>query len=293
MNPEPCRTSTALLVGCGYLGLRVGMLFLEKGWKVIATTTTSSRLRELEAKGFEPSLLDLARCEESPVWLSRHDAVVVAVAPGRGGDARLAFHDGPVACARRIAAAEPERLRRFVIVSSIGVYSERGGAWVDESSAADPPEERLRWLRKGEDEILDLARTHRFPAVVLRLSGIYGPGRSPVSWLSRAEMLARISASRGDAFLNWVRVEDCARAVLLAVEKGRSGEIYNITDDEPVRRRDFYGLAARIAGVAPPVFADTGDDLGKRCLARKAREELGFIPEFRTYREGLEGLNEG
>lgn len=299
-----------LVIGCGYLGKRLGALLVAEGARVTATTTSPERLEELRDAGLEPALLDLAGPAESEVWRQRYDGgVVYAVAPGRGGDARLAFHDGPLDCARRLMAASPLFPRRFVLVSSTGVYGESDGGWVDEETPAEPTDERLRWLVAAEAELRRLAAAEGFPAVIVRLGGIYGHGRSPAGWLLRPEMRERMTKGRGDAFMNWVRVEDAARATALALRRGRPGEIYVIADGEPVRRADFYGLAARRAGIELPPFAAEGGtstggrtdgepgaarrtagDLGKRVRIDKARRELGFTPRYPSYREGLADL---
>jgi nucleoside-diphosphate-sugar epimerase len=279
----------ALLMGCGYLNTRVGALLLERGYRVMATTRTPSRLDELAALGFEPVILDLARPDESSVWDLRPAAVVYAVAPGRRGDAQVAFGDGPQECARRILAGGRPLPRRLVFISSTGLFTEDHGGWVDEESPAEPPEERLQCLRATEDALSDQARREGLPAVILRLGGIYGPGRTPTEWLRREAMREKMARGRGDAFMNWVRVEDAAAATVLAIDKGRLGEVYVITDGNPVRRAEFYGEAARLAGLKLPPFAGEGG-LGKRCRIDKARRELDFEPRYPSYREGLQEL---
>jgi nucleoside-diphosphate-sugar epimerase len=278
-----------LIVGCGYLGTRVGARFLERGYGVRATTRTPGRLPELESLGFDPAPLDLAHPGESAVWREEYASAVYAVAPGRGGNSRVAFRDGPIACARKLLDQPAGRLRKFVLISSTGVYSESDGGWVDEDSAAEPAEERLRWLREAEDELRGLAQEHGFPAVVLRLGGLYGPGRSPLEWLRRPEMRERIARSRGDGWMNWIRVEDAALVTELAAERGRPGEIYIGVDGHPIQRHQFYGTAAALVGLHLPEFAKDGD-LGKRCSAKKAERELGFRPQYPTVQEGLSEL---
>jgi nucleoside-diphosphate-sugar epimerase len=238
---------------------------------------------ELSALGIEPVLLDLARPEESAAWTSRPGAVVYAVAAGKG-DPALSFRDGPVACARNFRRAD-----RFIHVSTTGVHAQSDGSAIDEESPAEPLEERPRLIREAEARLLDLAGRGESPALVLRMGGLYGPGRSPVEWLRRPAMRQRILRGGREAFMSWVRVEDAAAAVALGVEKGRPGEVYIIADDEPVRRGDFYRFAAERAGLPPPDLPSRPDDLGKRCSNRKARAELGFAPRFPTYREGLSG----
>ena len=116
----------ALIAGCGYLGTRVGALLRDRGIRVTATTRSPARAAELASIGFEPAILELGRVEEDPLWGGHFDLVVHAAAPGRDGDPRTVFHDGALACARRLLDA-PEPPRRFVYISTTGVYAERGG----------------------------------------------------------------------------------------------------------------------------------------------------------------------
>jgi len=271
-----------LIIGCGYLGKRVGALCREQGMVVTGTTRNPARFAEIEALGIEPALLDLGAPEASTAWEKPCNLVLYSVAPGRAGDAALAFRDGAVRCARLVR--EP---RLLVFISSTGVHGQTDGSAVAEDSPAVPPEERHRLLREGEVELLALGRGGGPPAAVLRLGGLYGPGRSPVEWLTRPEMRERLLQGGREAYMNWVRIEDAAAAVVLAFAKARPGETYLIVDNEPVRRGDFYRFAAERAGLPPPELPSRPDDLGKRCSNRKARRELGFAPAFASYREGL------
>jgi nucleoside-diphosphate-sugar epimerase len=277
------------VIGCGYLGLRAGELLGRRGFRVTGTTTRPGRFAEIEARGIEPALLDLETPGKSDVWSGEYDAVLHCAAP-RGGNARAVFLDGMLEAARRIAFRRDAPRCAFLYASSTGVLSEREGGPVDEDSPATPVEERHRILREAEETLLGLARSGSVPAIVLRFAGLYGPGRSPVEWLRRDEMRSRLLRSRADTFLNWIRIEDAAEAAALAIEKGRPGEVYLISDGTPVRRADFYATAARAGCIDLPPFEGKDDDLGKQCSNAKARRELGLEPRFPSFREGLADL---
>ena len=279
----------ALVIGCGYLGLRAGEILARRGFHVTGTTTRPERFAEIEARSLHPAILDLESPAKSGIWPDEYDAVLHCAAP-RGGNAPAVFRDGMLDAARRIAFRPDATRQAFVYASSTGVLSEREGGPVDEESPANPAEERHRVLREAEETLLGLARSGGLPAMVLRFAGLYGPGRSPVEWLRRPEMRARLLRGRADTFLNWIRIEDAAEAAALAIDKGRPGEVYIISDGSPVRRADFYAAAARAAGIDPPRFEGKDDDLGKRCSNAKAMRELGFEPRFPSYREGLADL---
>lgn len=279
-----------LVIGCGYLGQRVGAELLALGARVTATTTQRRRLPELRRLGFAAEFLDLERSDDSAVWGAAYDAALYAVASRREEDPSLPFHTGAIEAASRLRTQEGRTLERFVFISSTGVYPHRDGSWVDEETAAEPTDERHQTLRAGERDLLSLARGHGFPAVVLRLGGLYGPGRSPVEWLTQPKRKERVLRGGREAFMNWIRVEDAAQAAVLALGKGAPGEVYLATDGEPVPRGDFYRAAAERAGLPPPELPSYPHDLGKRCRIRKARADLGYAPRFASYREGLAAL---
>ncbi len=276
--------SGALILGCGYLGVRVGRILSSRGVSVVATTTRPDRTAELESFGFEPALLNFENfenLEESAVWRRGYEVVLCATAPGRGGSVEAVFHSGPVRCARKAFEAGA---KRFVLVSTTGVYQQDDGSWVTEESPAKPSEGRYLTIRTAEDELLSLG------ASVLRLGGLYGPGRSPVEWLRRPEMRGRILQGSREAWMNWIRVEDAADLCALVLDRGAPGTIYLGVDGHPVRRGDFYRFAAEQAGLAPPDLPSGLPGMGKRCDNRSTRAWLGFQPRFLTYRAGLTGL---
>ena len=274
-------TPSALVIGCGYLGLEVARRLITRGWRVRGTSRREERLASLSAHGVEGVALDLARPGDSRAWDGRCTAAIYSVAPGRDGDPRLGFHDGALAALERVPLEGP-----FIYVSSTGVYAQSDGSEVDETSPAEPGETRHRWLRRAEEQVLSRPR----PGVVLRVGGLYGPGRSPLEWVGRREFRARLGVRRGAAFMNWVHVEDAADAIALAVTRAPGGTLLDITDGSPVRRREFFGLAAELAGVEPIAFDDGAVDLGKRCTSRRARGVLGFAPRYPSFREGLTAL---
>jgi nucleoside-diphosphate-sugar epimerase len=171
---------------------------------------------------------------------------------------------------------------RFIYVSSTSVYGQTDGGWVSESSPTEPIEESGRVVLEAEH----LLRAKRPSAIVLRFAGIYGPDR-----LLRKQALLRGEPLVGDAdrWLNLVHVSDGVDGVLAAEAKAVPGETYHIADDTPVSRRDFYTLLARLLP-APPAAFDHRPEPGtpnRRISNRKAREQLGWVPRFPSYREGL------
>jgi nucleoside-diphosphate-sugar epimerase len=173
-------------------------------------------------------------------------------------------------------------------VSSTGVYGQCDGEEVDETAATEPQEESGRVVLEAEGVL-----RRRLPAaLVLRFAGIYGPGR-----LLREQALRAGEPLIGDPekWLNLVHVADGVAAVLAADEWGRAGEVYNVTDDRPVRRREFYDFLARLLGAPEPRFVPPAPDAplpgheraDRRVSNRRLRQELGVELRYPTYREGL------
>ena len=203
--------------------------------------------------------------------------VVYCQAPSRRtDDYQRTYVEG----ARNLSRAlEKSGVTKAVLVSSTGVYAVSDGSIIDESTSTGTPTPRSAALLEAERTVLG----GPVPAVVLRLAGIYGPGRNA---------LTRASAGRPrpEGFTNRIHVEDAVSCIGLLAEHGKAGEIYLGSDDEPCTAADFYAwLAPRLPAGHPAVAAlpVTGPsaDKGKRCSNRKIKG-LGLELKYPTYREG-------
>ncbi len=185
-------------------------------------------------------------------------------------------------------AVSPE-VRRVILISSTGVYAEHGGGWVDESSPCQPSRESGRALLAAEQALA----AHRFGGlgIVLRLAGIYGPGRLP----RRAELATGepLPIAAGE-HVNLIHVEDAAAAVLAAEARAQPPRTYVISDGHPVERREYLAELARQFGLPPPSFRDPlpGEGSGrrggdKRVSNARMLAELHVKLAYPTYREGL------
>jgi nucleoside-diphosphate-sugar epimerase len=216
--------------------------------------------------------------------------VVNCVAAGGGApeDYRRVYLEGTQHLLEWLAASPP---RHLVYTSSTGVYGQCAGEEVDESSPAEADTPTARILRETEERWLAAVRATGFPAVILRLSGIYGPGRG--YWLR--QVLAGEARIEGDGsrVLNMIHRDDAVGAILAALERGEPGRIYNVTDDAPVTQGELLSwLAAKSGRPQPPAIPIGAADprrrglTSKRISNRRLREELGFRPAYPTYREG-------
>lgn len=278
-----------LLIGCGYLGERVAREWLRQGAEVAVLTRSTSRAERFASLGLLPVVGDVLD-PNSLRNLPAAETVLYAVGFDRTSPAskRSVYVDGVSNALRAVSAT----CARFIYVSSTSVYGQDGGELVDESSPTMPTEENGCICRDAEAAIRQL----KADAIILRLAGIYGPGRL----LARVEQLRRGDGLTGnpEAWLNLIHVEDAVRAVLAAETRGVLGETYLVCDDRPLRRREYYSALAEAVGAPPPQFEELPADapewkrLNKRCVNRRLHEELRVELQFPTITSGLASLPE-
>jgi nucleoside-diphosphate-sugar epimerase len=219
--------------------------------------------------------------------LNEADALLVSAGPEPTGDPVLRR------LARHVAGAE--RLKKIVYLSTIGVYGDHKGEWIDETAPVHPSNERSRQRLVAEAGWLDLAKADDKEVYVLRLSGIYGPGRNVLVKLR--ERTAKRLVKPGQVF-NRIHVDDIARAINACFFRAAPGGIYNVTDDEPAPPQDVVLYAAQKMGVEPPPEEDfVAAELtpmarsfygeNKRVSNRRMKEVLEVELAFPTFREGL------
>jgi nucleoside-diphosphate-sugar epimerase len=279
-----------LIFGCGYLGMRVAAFWRAAGDEVYAVTRSSQRAATFAASGLAPIVADLATAAELPIPQGVR-TVLFAVGYDRAGGQSI--HDVYVGGLARAIAALPPPVERFVYISSTGVYGHVTGSEVDEDSPCEPTREGGRACLAAED----LLRASRFAdkAVILRLAGIYGPGRIPRS----ADLLAGKPIDAPAAgWLNLIHVEDAARIVALAAEHIQPPKLYVVSDGQPVVRGEYYRELARLLGAPPPQFIEPAADSpaaqraasDKRINPRRLFTDLQLTLLYPSYREGLAAI---
>jgi nucleoside-diphosphate-sugar epimerase len=270
-----------LVVGCGYLGMRVAQTWRASGRRVCALTR--DRAAELAAAGLEPVVGDVTDPANLAALPAAGTLLYAVGLDRRAGRSMREVYVGGLANVLDQLATAGRLPERFLYVSSTSVYSQTDGSWVDETSPTEPTEESGRVVLEAEQ----MLREKLPAAIVLRFAGIYGPGR-----VLRRQALLNGEPLVGDAdkWLNLIHVADGVRALLAAEQRGRPGETYLVADGTPVTRRAFYTRSAELLGGPPARFepAPPGPtDANRRVGNRKAREELGFVPEYPSYAEGL------
>ncbi len=274
--------TTTLIVGCGYLGRRVGRLLSMRGERVFGTTRSAERADELARWGIEPVIADVLT-PGSLAGLPEANRVLYCVGFDRskGMPIRMVSVDG----LRHALGHLIDRAGRLVFASSTGVYGQVDGEWVDEDSPTEPRTESGRATLDAEKVVRSYGADCGLQAVILRFSGLYGPGR-----IMRRESLLKGEPIAGDPdkFLNLIHIDDAASVAVAALDRGRSGGLYLASDDRPAPRREFYGLAAEGLKAAPPRFSATGaEDSNKRVKNARMRAELGVILAYPDIRAGV------
>lgn len=293
-----------LIVGCGYVGLALGARLVAAGHSVTGLRRPGSDPSPLRERGLEPLHADISKREDLERLPRGWDWVVDCVAPSDGGEAayRSVYLEG----ARQLVAwLRPSPPLAFVFTGSTGVYPQNDGSAVDETGSTEAVSGTGRILRETEDVLL-AAAADGFPAMVLRIAGIYGPGRNRIAAMARGE-----SRMMGDGlrWMNMVHRDDLVEAIVAVLERGQPGRIYNVGDGAPCTEAEFYGwLANRMgrgvgSGTAPtnpqpviPAGTMPGSTAGrrvrggtnKRVVALRLRQELGWIPRHPDFRSGYE-----
>lgn len=281
-----------LILGCGYVGRALARRLLRAGHSVFGLRRSADAPGDSD--GAPPGLQwltgDITRPGSLAVLPGPFDWVVHCVSSSRGGPEtyRTVYLDGMRHVLDWLAEHPPEA---FAYTSSTSVYGQTSGEWVDEASPATPGTEAGEVLVATERLVLEAAGAGRVPGRILRVAGIYGPGRGHLF----QQYLAGEARLQGEGarWINMIHRDDVASALEAALTRGRSGEVYNAVDDEPVSQREFLGwLAARLGRPMPPPASEEFLVRRKRGLTqkrvqnRKLREATGWVPQYPSYREG-------
>jgi nucleoside-diphosphate-sugar epimerase len=279
-----------LIAGCGYTGLRLARR-LQPRWQVAALARSADAAATLQATGIGSVRLDLDATAAPGALAKVTDGAAIAylVPPPDGGasDPRLE---------RFLAAVGPARPTVLLYMSTTGVYGDTRGAPVTEDSPVAPGNDRSRRRVAAESTARGWCDARGVRCVVLRVPGIYGPGRLPLERLRRGEPTLRPEdAGPG----NRIHVDDLVTACVAALEQPVRG-VFNVSDGNPATTTEFLQRVAALAGLsAPPLvaFADAAGRISAGMLAflresrrvdnRRMREELGIEPRFANLDDGI------
>lgn len=232
-----------LIVGCGDIGRRVGRLLSAAGRKVVGVVAGEESAARVKESGIRPLVANLNDPDEL-LDLPTAKALVFYFAPPPGGG----ITDPKVR--NFCAVASGERVpQRLVYISTSGVYGDCGGAMVTEETPANPQTARARRRYDAEQTLLRWGAEQGVAVVILRVTGIYGPGRIPISRLTDGHPLLRLEES---APTNRIHADDLAQVCVAAAGKGEAGEIFNVSDGHPSTMTEYFLAVAELAGLPRP-----------------------------------------
>lgn len=277
--------------GLGYSAEALARKLAPRGWQISGTARAPEGVTHIASLGYDAVHFD----GHSPGAaisdaLATTTHVLVSAGPDEQGDPTLRLHGQDLASARNI--------EWIGYLSTIGVYGNTNGAWIDETDEPHPGSERAKRRLVAESAWLDFARAHGKRVQIFRLGGIYGPGRSAIEDIR--EGTARRIIKPGQVF-NRIHVDDIA-GVLEAAAGGRGSEaVYNVTDNEPAPPQDVVAYAAHLMGLPPPpeVPFETAplSPMGRSFYSENRRirngrlhDDLGVTLAYPSYREGLAAI---
>jgi len=282
-----------LCIGAGYSARAVADAVMAEGGTVIGTSRTPEGAARLTQRGIDALVFNgTSDLEPMRAAIARASHVLVSVAPDPGSgitDPTL------VRLSADLAAAN---LDWVGYLSTVGVYGDHGGGWVDETTDPEPRSSRSVARLAAENAWRAFADASSWRLHIYRLAGIYGPGRSPLQKLR--DGTARRIIKPGQVF-NRIHAADIAQTVLAGMAGRGTDTVYNVTDDEPAPPQDVIAFAAECAGLPVPAAIDFetaelspmarsfyGEN--KRVSNARLRDALGVVLRFPTYREGILAL---
>lgn len=279
--------------GYGYVCEYLGRELMARGWRVAGTTRDPEKLSRMREVGIEAYAFD----EDTPLGnpiadLEGTTHLLASIPPDDAGDPAFLAHGED--------AAQTPGIEWAGYLSTTGVYGNRDGGWVDETSETRPQTRRGTRRVRAEEQWLSLFRERGFPVHIFRLAGIYGPGRSALDSV-RAGNARRIDKP-GHAFSR-IHVEDIVQVLEASMEKPSPGRIYNLADDRAAPSHEVIAEACALLGLEPlPLLPYVEADLApitlsfysdnKRVHNDRIKTELGVRLRYPDFFSGLEACLE-
>lgn len=283
--------NTLLALGLGYSAAAIAAHLGGSEWQIIGTARSEQSVRAIEAKGYRAILFD----GERPVpalgdALREATHLLLSAPPGEHGDPLLHLHRDDLEAARK--------LDWIGYLSTIGVYGDHQGGWVDETTLPTPASARSKQRLLAENAWTEFAEAQSVTLQIFRLAGIYGPGRSALDRLIAGQE-KRID--KPEQVFNRIHVTDIVAVVQAGLSAGSVHGVFNVADDAPAPPQDVVTFAAELLGMEPPPLIPWEEaELSpmarsfyletKRVRNRRIKEVLGVRLAFPNFRAGLRAL---
>ncbi len=281
----------ALLLGCGDIGLRIATK-LDQTETRYGLIRRAEQIDTLKQYGIEPILWDLDQPAPLCLPAELNDGsvrVFYSIPPDRNSltDNRIA----------RAIAAFKTPPANWVYLSTSGVYGDRQGNWVTETSEVSPLTDRAKRRVSAEQQLMYWHQQENTAVVILRVPGIYGPGRLPITKLKNRQPIITPEES---PYTNLIHAEDLAIASICAANRGKPGQIYNVSDGHPVKTSEYYLAVANTCELAAPPMISMAEaqhrfdanrlsflNESRRLDVSKMQQELQPTLKFENLQEGL------
>ncbi len=287
MHPQ----SRLFCFGLGYTARTLARALSAEDWHIAGTSRSAGSQGSPPEEDIALAVFDgNAPLVDAGQTLAGTTHVLISPPPGTAGDPVLAHHAADIAAL--------DGLRWVGYLSTTGVYGDRTGAWVDETSVLEPTSERSRRRVAAEQAWLALWRERGVPVHIFRLAGIYGPGRSVLDSL-RAGTAKRIDKP-GQVFSR-IHVDDIVQVLRASMAQPDPGAVYNLCDDDPAPPADVVAFAAELLGVEPPPLlsfaqaelspmAESFYRDSKRVRNERIKAELGIQLKYPDYKSGFRAV---
>lgn len=276
--------------GLGYSALRLADAVRADGWDVAGTCRDEATRDAMRARGIEAHLFDGGHGALDPAALAGATHLLSSVPPDEAGDPVLAAHGGDIAAIGTLSWAG--------YLSTTGVYGDRDGGWVDETTPPNPGMARTRHRLAAERQWRNYGSAQAIPLHVFRLAGIYGPGRSALDQVRAGTARRRVKP--GQVFSR-IHVDDLVGVLRASMAAPDAGAVYNVCDDEPAPAADVVAFACDLLGAdAPPEIPLEQAGLSpmarsfygecRRVCNARIKRELGITLRYPDYRAGLRAV---
>jgi len=284
------------IIGCGDIGRRVGKLLLERDCQVLAVARSEESAAELQENGFTTLIGDFDYQEDTPEIPLHGSQVFYFMAPQGGGKS-----DYRMLNFRRTLSAE-NCPRKVVYISTSGVYGDCGGDVVTEETPLNPQTSRAQRRASAESQLQEQAQQLGFELVILRVTGIYGPGRLPVARVMQGHSVLTPEEA---SFTNRIHSLDLVQICLAAMERGEDGDIYNVCDGQESTMTEYFTAVADMHDLPRPKQisrAEAEKEMNplmlsylresRRMSNRKLLDKLGIELRYPTLEAGLKACGD-
>ncbi|MEW5757578.1 MAG: SDR family oxidoreductase [Pseudomonadota bacterium] len=231
-----------VILGCGDIGERVARLWYSRGVPVTAVLRSATRVQALQDADIDALQMDLANDDLSRIPTHGNRIYYFAPPPNEG-------RTDPIIARWLASLGKDNKPAKIVYISTTGVYGDCQGAWIDEDTPVNPQADRA-WRRvDAEQRLQSWARDHQVPLAILRVAGIYGPGRLPLEALKKGQPVLRNSAA---PYSNRIHADDLAQVCVAAMVREEGTGIFNVCDGEESTMSDYYQTVARVYELPPP-----------------------------------------